>query len=111
MRVHQDGAPALEAAEQECVGTSRGGRTTKIHALVDLDGNAIKLILTPGNLNDITAAPELVAGLGEVVVVADKGYDSDAFRADIANAGNEGRIPKRKGHLVSNFGNIEPVVA
>ena|ERR1051325_6528990 len=65
------------------MGPSRGGLTTKIHALVDGRGRAIKLILGAGNVADITRAPELVKGLGRTactVLVADKGYDSDALR-------------------------------
>ena len=35
---------------------------TKIHALVDTDGKAVRLLLTPGNRQDIAAAPDLVTG-------------------------------------------------
>ena len=97
VRVHQDGAPALGLAGDEGVGTSRGGRNSKLHALVDLYGKPLKLIITPGNTNDIGAAPELVDGLTEVIVVADKGYDSDPFRCRLAQSHNASCIPKRKG--------------
>ncbi len=58
--------------------------TTKIHALVDGRGRALKLLLSAGNVADITMAPALVAGLRARdcgTLVADKGYDSDALRA------------------------------
>ncbi|MEM7010651.1 MAG: IS5 family transposase [Verrucomicrobiota bacterium] len=97
IRVHQDGAPSLQRAEDECVGTSRGGRNSKLHALVDLHGRALKLIITPGSAHDIRAAPQLIANLHEAIVVADKGYDSAAFRSQITVAGNRSCIPKRKG--------------
>ena len=97
IRVHQDGAPPVETSEDQGVGTSRGGRSTKIHALVDLKGRPIKLIITPGNLHDISAAPELVEGLEDVIIVADKGYDSAKFRLLIQESGNQSCVPKRKG--------------
>lgn len=97
IRVHQDGAPSLQLAEHHGVGTSRGGRNSKLHALVDLRGRALKLIVTPGNFNDIRVAPQLVAELNEAIVVADKGYDSDAFRSLIEHSNNRSCIPKRKG--------------
>lgn len=96
IRVHQDGAPALQHADNEGVGTSRGGRSSKIHALVDLDGRPLKLIITPGNHHDLKPAPELIEGLQEVIVVADKGYDSKRFREQIAEGGNRSCIPVKK---------------
>lgn len=72
------GGPAAQA-----IGPSRGGRTTKVHALVDGRGRALKLLLTAGNVVDITVAEELTGDLDESAcgtLVADKGYDSDALR-------------------------------
>ena len=44
---------------QEALGRSKGGFTTKIHALVDALGNPLKFTLTPGQRNDITQAETL----------------------------------------------------
>ena len=43
---------------QEALGRSKGGFTTKIHALVDALGNPLKFILIPGQRNEITQASE-----------------------------------------------------
>src|SRR5580704_333399 len=40
----------------EAIGRSRGGRTSKIHALADDRGRPVALALTPGNVADITLA-------------------------------------------------------
>lgn len=96
VRVHQDGAPSLQSSEDECVGTSRGGRSSKIHALVDLRGRPLKLIITPGNYHDLKPAPELIRGLEEVIVVADKGYDSSKFREQIEKENCSSCIPVKK---------------
>jgi transposase len=52
--------------DQECLGRSKGGFTTKIHTLVDALGNPLKFILTPGQRNDITQAESLVKDLKEL---------------------------------------------
>jgi transposase len=45
------------------MGRSRGGLTTKIHAVVDALGNPLRFILTPGQASDITQAEALIADL------------------------------------------------
>lgn len=74
------------------IGRSRGGLTTKIHALVDGRGRPLVLHLTAGNVNDTTQFPQLMAGLRVArpaggrprtrpdYVLADKGYSSRANR-------------------------------
>lgn len=97
IRVHQDGAPHTQLADDEGVGTSRGGRSTKIHALVDVRGRPVKLLITPGNHHDLRAAPELVGNLSSGTVVADKGYDSIVFRNLVHASGCRSCIPTRNG--------------
>lgn len=64
------------------MGRSRGGLTSKLHALVDAEGRPVTLRLTAGQVADCKAAEALIDGLGEGdILLADKGYDSDAIRA------------------------------
>jgi transposase len=46
--------------EDQAIGRSRGGLTTKIHAIVDALGNPVALSLTPGQTHDITQAVPLL---------------------------------------------------
>src|SRR6476620_9521719 len=67
-----------------CVGRSRGGLTTKIHARVDGQGRPIQILITPGQAHDLTGAEPLLANLARrTVVIADKAYDADRLRAHI----------------------------
>lgn len=66
-----------DSQTQEALGRSKGGFTTKIHALVDSLGNPLKFVLTPGQRHDITQASSLVQGLKNTMLLADKGYDSN----------------------------------
>ena len=85
------------ADNDQAIGRSRGGLTTKVHAAVDEKGRPIKLLLSRGNLNDITLAPRLVDGLtlAKCFVLADKGYDSSDFVQLIENLGGTTVIPPR----------------
>jgi transposase len=62
-------------ATAEALGRSRGGFSTKVHALTDALGNPLGFVLTGGQapmLLELT--PE-----GAQALIGDKGYDSDAF--------------------------------
>ena len=63
---------------------------------VDALGNPVRFILTAGNVNDILQAEDLISGLPFDKLLADKGYDSDRFRASIAQAGGEAVIPSTR---------------
>jgi transposase len=51
VRVHQHGA-CVAGNKQQDMGRSRGGLTSKIHAVVDADGLPVRLGLTPGEAHD-----------------------------------------------------------
>ena len=70
--------------------------TTKIHALADALGRPLRFILTGGEAGDITTAPDLLSGMTASGVIADKAYDSNAFRELIADAGAEAVIPSNR---------------
>ena len=78
------------------IGPSRCGQTTKIHLLTDVVGRPFALTLTPGNVSDITVAPALLArAKGARYVLAEKGYDADALRRSLRQAGAVPVIPGR----------------
>ena len=82
------------------MGRSRGGLTTKLHALVDANGLPILLKLTPGQANDGRSAADMFDSLREGnVLLADRAYDSDALRAEMEARGvwaNVRAMPGRK---------------
>ena len=78
------------------MGRSRGGLTTKIHLLCDALGRPLRFLLTPGQAADIKSAPALIAGVPGHAVMADKGYDSNAFRDLISASGMKVIIPSNR---------------
>ncbi|MEQ8393963.1 IS5 family transposase [Thalassobaculum sp.] len=101
IRVHQhaDAAPG-DGTHARCMGRSRGGLTTKIHALVDANGLPITLKLSEGQAHDGRSAADMLDGLGNgQILLADRAYDSDALRAALAERGawaNIKPMPRRR---------------
>ena len=76
------------------MGRSRGGLTTKIHAVVDAIGRPIRLMLTAGQAYDGHAALEMLDTLpADCSVLADRAYDSNAIRALVAERNSKAVIP------------------
>ena len=73
--------PRLKKDPRRCMGRSRGGLTTKIHALVNATGLPLEFERTPGQDHDAPVCRDLLAGLqpGQSVL-ADKAYDADWIR-------------------------------
>ena len=65
--------------QEEALGRSKGGFTTKIHITTDALGNPLKFILTAGQRNDITQPKQLFENIFESTIIADKAYDCDDF--------------------------------
>ena len=66
---------------EEAIGRSRGGRTSKIHALADDRGRPVAFALTPGNVADVVMAIPLLGAVAKPKrVLADKAYDADSLR-------------------------------
>lgn len=82
------------------MGRSRGGLTTKIHAVVDALGRPIRLKLTEGQAHDGRSGADMIEAIGAgQTLLADRGYDSDGLRASLAARGaiaNIRPMPTRK---------------
>lgn len=79
------------------MGRSRGGLTSKIHALVDAEGRPVTLRLTAGQVADCKEAEALIEGIAEGdILLADKGYDSDAIRTKAAQRKAWANIPPKR---------------
>ncbi len=95
--------------------------TTKLHAVVDANGNPITLKLTEGQAHDGRSAGDMLDTVGQgQTLLADRAYDSDALRETLAERGakanikpmpNRVNVPKfnkrlyRKRNLVERFFN------
>ena len=96
VRVHQHGAGA-RGTQNQAIGRSRGGLTTKIAALMDAPGNLVRFTLWPGQRHDIKSVDDLLEGIDCEAFLGDKAFDAKALRARLAQEGIEAVIPQRKG--------------
>jgi transposase len=95
VRVHQHGA-CIMRNRQQSMGRSRGGLTSKIHAVVDTNGLPVRLALTAGEAHDNRLAGKLLSRLtSETMLLADRGYDADWIRVLAAKKGAWANIPPR----------------
>lgn len=102
VRAHQHSTGAC-STENEAIGKSRGGNTTKIHMAVDSYGLPIEFQLTGGEVHDAKAAPELILKLPKsAYVIADKGYDSEEIREQIREKGSIPNIPRKQNSKTGN---------
>ena len=63
----------LKKQQEEAIGKSRGGLSTKIHAAVDALGNPVRLRLTEGQASEYGQANALIEQIQADYILADKG--------------------------------------
>ena len=74
--------------QNQAIGVSRGGRTTKIHAAVDSRDRPLNFTVTGGHVHDSQVVEEvLVTPKSPLAVTADKAYDSQKVRQQIKDEG------------------------
>lgn len=95
VRVHQHAA-CIARNKKQSMGRSRGGLTSKIHAVVDTNGLPVRLGLTAGEAHDNRLALKLLSRLKSgAMLLADRGYDADWIRAAATKKGAWANIPPR----------------
>ena len=104
VKAHQDSTGAM-SDDDEAIGKSRGGNSTKIHLAVDSGGLPVYFEISGGQVNDIVHAENLISSSPKAeYVIADKGYNSDKLREFIEASGSKSHIPRR---VNSKEGNSE----
>ncbi|MBT5415687.1 MAG: IS5 family transposase, partial [Rhodospirillaceae bacterium] len=96
VKAHRCAAGGKGGKRTQAIGRSRGGRTTKIHALTDSECRPLAFLLTGGNVADCTAADILLDRMPATSILhGDKGYDSNAVRRKIEDMGAAPNIPPK----------------
>ena len=91
------GAPQGHSDEpqDQALGRSTGGFTTKIHVMADALGNPLDFILTGGPAADVTQAYTLIEGLKATYALMDKAYDADKLIEQLRKQGIIPVIPPK----------------
>jgi transposase len=78
VRAHKHSAGAQKKdGKDQVIGRSKGGLSTKIHAMVDALGNPTAFFLTPGQAHDLEGADALLPQMQANALLADKAFDAD----------------------------------
>lgn len=104
VRAHQHSAGAIKkpAGDDQAIGRSKGGLSTKIHALTDALGNPTGFFLSGGQASDLAGADHLLPGLEADALLADKAYDADARVLEVLEAADViAVIPPKRNRVVA----------
>ena len=82
------------------IGKSRGGRTTKIIAACDENGQVFNILVVPGNDNEGPYTANFTRGIDADHFIGDKAYDSGPLLEEIAQRGTEITVPPRSNRLI-----------
>ena len=75
---------------------------SKLHAVCDGDGKPLVMLLTEGQMSDHKGAKLMLESLPATkALLGDRGYDSNWFRAALAEKGIEACIPSSKSRKVA----------
>jgi transposase len=96
IRAHQDAAGGYGGTSSNALGRSRGGFSTKLHAIVSMGGWPIELRLTPGQTHEMTVAETLLDFARGEHCLADGAYDADSFLEAIRAREMKPVIPPHK---------------
>jgi transposase len=119
VRANQLSAGAAKMGEDQAIGRSRGGLSTRINTLVDALGNPIGFHLTGGEVHDLAGADELLPDMAADMILTDKAFDAgERVIRPLTAAGKTAVIPSKANrkqpkefdrhmyaarHLIENF--------
>ena len=82
---------------------SGGGLNSKLHAICDGQGRPVVMLLSKDEMSDHAGAAFLLGALPAAdVLVTDRGYDSDGYRAALEDKGIAPCIPPRRTRKVQH---------
>lgn len=81
--------------DEQALGYSRGGFSSKFHVSVDTLGNPLRFLLTAGQAHEAPHAEALLEGFEAEFVLGDKAYDADHIRDTIKAMEAEAVIPPK----------------
>lgn len=81
--------------QEQGLGRSKGGFSSKLHAACDALGNPVRFFVTAGQRSDYIKALDLIEGRKMKSLIADKGYDADYMVKAAKDVKAEAVIPSR----------------
>ena len=103
-KVHQHALGARKIYGNQDIGLSRGGKNTKIHALVNEKMELLSFILTGGEVFDSKVAVSLLESIdiAHCTALADRAYSGDEIRTFLAKNEVMSCIPDKKNAAIKH---------
>jgi transposase len=103
LKAHRTAASLQQKrAVPRCLGRTKGGLNSKLHAVCDGSGKPVALLLSEGQMSDYKGAALRLDSLPKATeLLADRGYDADWFRAALKAKGIPPCIPPQKNRKIS----------
>src|SRR3984957_6830271 len=96
--------PSKKDGEDQAIGRSKGGLSTKIHAMDDALGHQLALFLTSGQAQDLQGADELLPQMQADPLLAVKAFDADELVIEpLLAAGKKFVIPPKSNRKVQRL--------
>jgi transposase len=87
VKCHQFATNPAGGQSAQAIGRTKGGLNTKICALVEARGRLMAAAIVPGQTYEVEASAPLLDTLRRVLLVGDKGFDSDPLRRQMLAQG------------------------
>lgn len=102
LKAHRTAASLLKkGAVLRHIGRTKGGLNSKLHTVCDEAGRPIIMLLSEGQMSDHRGASLILDALPPVrILIADRGYDSTAFRQALSIKGIEPCIPSSRSRKI-----------
>ncbi|MCZ8036432.1 IS5 family transposase [Novosphingobium sp.] len=103
LKAHRTAASLLKKGSlSRCIGRTKGGLNSKLHAVTDGQGRPVVMLLTEGQASDYRGAALLLNALPPAKeLIADKGYDGNGFRNALAERGIAACIPSKSNRKIA----------
>ena len=93
LKAHRTATSCACKEKERHIGTSKGGKTTKLHLLCNEEGIPFNFLITRGEVADIKVALQLIGSFPLAGLMADKAYWSKRFREELGRKGIKVYIP------------------
>ena len=100
VKCHQFATNPAGGQDAQAIGRTKGGLNTKICALVEGQGRLMAAAIAPGQTYEVEASAPLLETLRRVLLVGDKGFDSDALRRQMLAQGCLASVPHARGGVL-----------
>ena len=88
--------PFKKGSVPPCIGRTKGGLNSKLHAVCDGKGRRLVMLLSEGQMIDFKGAALMLPALPKAKeLLGDKGYDADWFRQALAERKTVACIPSK----------------